>query len=60
VIATFLGWALDAFDFFLVVFCLTAIGKEFAKSDAAIALSIRSVALMITLAMIVGTYWPIT
>jgi len=31
---------LDAFDFFLVVFCLTAIGKEFHKSDAAIALSI--------------------
>jgi SHS family lactate transporter-like MFS transporter len=40
VVATFLGWALDAFDFFLVVFCLTAIGKEFGKSDAAIALSI--------------------
>jgi SHS family lactate transporter-like MFS transporter len=31
---------LDAFDFFLVVFCLTAIGKEFHKPDAAIALSI--------------------
>jgi SHS family lactate transporter-like MFS transporter len=38
--AGFLGWMLDAFDFFLVVFCLTAIGKEFQKSDAAIALSI--------------------
>src|SRR6202040_2670160 len=34
------GWTLDAFDFFLVVFCLTAIGKDFGKSDAAIALSI--------------------
>jgi SHS family lactate transporter-like MFS transporter len=31
---------LDAFDFFLVVFCLTAIGKEFHKPDSAIALSI--------------------
>ncbi len=31
---------LDAFDFFLVVFCLTAIGKEFHKSDAEMALSI--------------------
>ncbi len=40
VAASFLGWTLDAFDFFLVVFCLTAIGKEFGKSDAAIALSI--------------------
>ena len=28
-LAGFLGWTLDAFDFFLVVFCLTAIGKEF-------------------------------
>ena len=31
---------LDAFDFFLVVFCLTAIGKEFHESDAKMALSI--------------------
>lgn len=40
--AGFLGWTLDAFDFFLVSFCLTAIGKEFHKSDAAIALSITA------------------
>jgi len=40
VLAGFLGWTLDAFDFFLVVFCLTAIGKEFRKSDAAVAFSI--------------------
>ena len=39
-LAGFLGWMLDAFDFFLVVFCLTAIGKEFHKTDAEIALSI--------------------
>ncbi len=38
--AGFLGWMLDAFDFFLVVFCLTAIGREFHKSDAEMALSI--------------------
>ena len=38
--AGFLGWTLDAFDFFLVVFCLTSIGKEFHKSDASMALSI--------------------
>ena len=31
---------LDAFDFFLVIFCLTAIGREFHKPDEAIALSI--------------------
>src|SRR5260370_27906184 len=38
--AGFLGWMLDAFDFFLVVFCLTAIGREFHKSDAEVSLSI--------------------
>lgn len=38
--ASFLGWTLDAFDFFLVAFCLTAIGNEFHKPDKAIALSI--------------------
>ncbi len=40
VFAGFLGWTLDAFDFFLVVFSLTAIAQEFGRSDAAIALSL--------------------
>jgi SHS family lactate transporter-like MFS transporter len=40
VIASFLGWTLDAFDFFLVVFALTAIAKEFGQTDKAIALSL--------------------
>src|SRR2546422_2316641 len=40
VTAGFLGWTLDAFDFFLVVMTLTAIAKEFGKSDADIAASI--------------------
>jgi MFS transporter, SHS family, lactate transporter len=40
VTAGFLGWTLDAFDFFLVVFCLTAMGREFGRSDAEMALSI--------------------
>jgi SHS family lactate transporter-like MFS transporter len=39
-IASFLGWTLDAFDFFLVVVCLTAIGKEFHQTDKAVALSL--------------------
>jgi MFS transporter, SHS family, lactate transporter len=38
--AGFSGWTLDAFDFFLVVFCLTDIGREFQKSDVAIALAL--------------------
>jgi SHS family lactate transporter-like MFS transporter len=40
VAAGFLGWALDAFDFFLVVFCLTAMGRDFGRSDAEMALAI--------------------
>src|SRR5689334_20750816 len=40
VTAGFLGWTLDAFDFFLVVMTLTAIAKDFGKSDAAVALSL--------------------
>ncbi|MBV9507747.1 MAG: MFS transporter [Acidobacteriia bacterium] len=38
--ASYLGWTLDAFDYFLVVFCLTAIGREFHQSDASMALAI--------------------
>lgn len=40
VIASFLGWTLDAFDFFLVVMCLTAIAKDFNKSVGMITLSL--------------------
>src|SRR4249920_3588155 len=39
-IAGYLGWTLDAFDFFLVVFCLTAIGRDFHVSDKQMALTI--------------------
>jgi SHS family lactate transporter-like MFS transporter len=38
VIAGFSGWMLDSFDFFLVAFCLTAMAKDFHRSDSAIAL----------------------
>jgi SHS family lactate transporter-like MFS transporter len=40
VFAGFLGWTLDAFDFFLVVFALTAIAQEFHRTDKEIAFSI--------------------
>ena len=40
VVAGFLGWTLDAFDFFVVVMTLTAIAKEFGRSDAEVAFSI--------------------
>jgi len=40
VVASFLGWTLDAFDFFVVGMCLTAIAKEFGQTDKAIALSL--------------------
>ena len=41
-VAGYLGWTLDAFDFFLVVSCLTAIGREFHKTDAQMALTITA------------------
>jgi SHS family lactate transporter-like MFS transporter len=40
VTAGFSGWLLDAFDFFLVTFCLTSMAKEFHKTDVQIALVI--------------------
>ena len=46
VAAGFLGWTLDAFDFFVVVFVLSAVAKSFGRSIPAIALT-----LTITLAM---------
>src|SRR5438067_7289143 len=38
--ASFLGWTLDAFDFFLVSLCLIPIRNEFKQDDTAVALSI--------------------
>ncbi len=38
-LASYLGWTLDAFDYFLVVMCLTAIGREFHKSDEQVAIA---------------------
>ncbi len=42
VIAGFSGWLLDAFDFFLVTFCLTAIAADMHKTDAQISLIITA------------------
>ena len=44
--ACFLGWTLDAFDYFLLVFCIPAISGEFHASTAAVAEAIA-----LTLAM---------
>lgn len=41
-IAGFAGWLLDALDFFLLTFCLTAIARDFHKTDAQIALVITT------------------
>lgn len=46
VVTGFIGWTLDAFDYFLVVYCLTAIAKDFHRSDSEMALGIT-----LTLAM---------
>lgn len=45
-ISGFAGWTLDGFDFFLVVFSLTAVGQSFGKPDKTI-----SLALIATLAL---------
>ncbi|OHV84710.1 MFS transporter [Rhizobium sp. LCM 4573] len=46
VIASFLGWTLDAFDFFILVFILKAIADEFQTDVSAV-----SIAIFLTLAM---------
>ena len=46
VIASFLGWMLDAFDFFLMVFVFSDIAKEFGVSITTV-----TVAVTLTLAM---------
>jgi SHS family lactate transporter-like MFS transporter len=46
VIASFLGWALDAFDFFIMVFVFSDVAKEFGVSITAV-----TVAVTLTLAM---------
>ena len=56
--AGFLGWTLDAFDFFLVTLCLTAIGKEFHKSDSAIALSITATLAFRPVGAFFSDCWP--
>jgi SHS family lactate transporter-like MFS transporter len=38
--ASYLGWTLDAFDFFLLVFMLTAIAAEFGTDVKAVAFAI--------------------
>jgi SHS family lactate transporter-like MFS transporter len=45
VIAGFSGWLLDAFDFFLVTFCLSAMAREFHKT-------VPQISLVITMTMI--------
>jgi SHS family lactate transporter-like MFS transporter len=41
-LAGFLGWTLDAFDFFITVMTLTAIGKEFHRSDTEMAFTLTA------------------
>src|SRR3954454_7433853 len=45
-LACFLGWALDALDFFLVTFVLTQIADNFGKSISAVAFSITLTLMM--------------
>src|SRR6202050_388790 len=45
-IACFLGWSLDAFDFFILIFCVNALAAQFQTRVSAIA-----EAIFLTLAM---------
>ena len=42
VVAGFLGWTLDAFDFFILVMVIPAVAKEFHTSIPAIALTLMA------------------
>src|ERR1019366_9897674 len=42
ILAGFLGWTFDAFDFFVLVFTVSAISKEFGRSIPAVALTITA------------------
>ena len=59
-IACFLGWSLDAFDFFILIFCVSAIATEFHSK-----VSVIAEAVFLTLAMRPGrrslysASWPI-
>jgi hypothetical protein len=45
-VAAFLGWTLDAFDFFVLVFVVPAIAKEFHRSVADVAFTITATLMM--------------
>ncbi|HEX8816787.1 MAG TPA: MFS transporter [Terriglobales bacterium] len=45
-VACFLGWSLDAFDFFILIFCVSAIAREFQTK-----VSVVTEAIFLTLAM---------
>ena len=55
VIASFLGWTLDAFDFFIMVFVFSDVAKEFGVSITAV-----TVAVTLTLAMRASISWLVT
>ena len=55
-VACFLGWALDALDFFLVTFVLVPIGHDFGESIPKVAFAITLTLMMRPLgAFMVGT-----
>ena len=52
-VASFLGWTLDAFDFFLMVFMLGAIAKEFGSDIKAVAFALALTLVVLPLGALV-------
>ena len=57
--AGFLGWTLDAFDFFLVPISVSAIAEEFRVDDATILFSVTLTLMFRPLGRWSSVCWPI-
>jgi len=59
VLAGFLGWTLDAFDFFVVVFLLDVLARQFAVSKGHIVTTLTATLIFRPVAPSSSECWPI-
>jgi hypothetical protein len=57
-VAGCLGWTLDAFDFFVLVFVVPAVAKEFHRSVADVAFTITATLMMRPVGQCCSAGWP--